>query len=150
MEFAKLTMDLMPRFEDIVLEPSAQGLRILGTSELALTSPAEVVRQIHANDVEIHEPRVRLLHGMKVREPVMWVRARAGQKYTEPVVQDLITRGATIEKVDWMLSEPVVLAKAPLRSLLGYPQALATLTQNTADLKMWLSHYAAIPSRPVV
>ena len=148
MGFAKMTMHLMPKFEDVVLEPSAQGLKILGTSELALTSPGEAIRQIHADEVEIREPRVRLLYGMKVREPVMWVHARAGEKYTEAVVQDLIARGAEIEKVDWMPSHPVVLARAPLRSLLGYPQALATLSQNTADLKMWLSHYAAVPSDP--
>jgi predicted membrane GTPase involved in stress response len=148
MGFAKMTMNLMPTFEDVVLEPSVQGLKILGASEMALASPGEVIRQIHSNEVELREPRVRLLYGMKVREPVMWVRASARHKYAEAVVQDLVTRGAAIEEVDWLVSQPVVLAKAPLRSLLGYPQVLATLSQNTAQLKMWLSHYAPMSSGP--
>jgi translation elongation factor EF-G len=63
-------------------------------------------------------------------------------------VQDLVGRGAFIEEVDWMAPQPVVRAKAPLRLLLGYPQSLATLTQNTAELRMWLSHYAPIPPEP--
>ena len=57
----------------------------------------------------------------------------------------LVARGAEIEEVDWMLSFPVIRAKALLRLLLGYPRALAALSQNTADLRMWLSHYAPVP-----
>ncbi len=146
--FARMTMKLMPDFDDVVLEPSAQGLKILGASEMALASPGEVIRRIHSSEVDFGEPRVRLLYGMKVCEPVMWVRASIGHKYAEGVVQELIQRNAEIEEIDWMPPRPEVLAKAPLRSLLGYPQALASLSQNTADLKMWLSHYAAIPSGP--
>ena len=33
--FARMTMKLMPDFDDVVLEPSAQGLKILGASEMA-------------------------------------------------------------------------------------------------------------------
>ena len=146
--FARTTMRLMPEFEDIVLEPSVDGLRILGASELALAKPADIIRQIHADNVELSEPRVRLLYGRTVREPVMWVQVNTRQRYAETVVQDLVSRDAAIEKVDWMSPRPLVLAKAPLRNLLGYPQALATLSQNTADLKMWLSHYAGAPSGP--
>lgn len=148
MGFARMTMHLMPKFDDILLEPSEQGLMIFGTSEMALLSPGEVIRQIHINEVKLEEPRVRLLHGADVREPVMWVQAHVGHKHAEAVVQELITRGAVIEGVDWMPSKPNVLAKAPLRRLLGYPQALAELSQDTADLKMWLSHYATVPSGP--
>jgi translation elongation factor EF-G len=75
----------------------------------------------------------------------MWVRAAMPYRYAESVVQDLVSRGADIEEVDWMLPDPVVRAKAPLRLLLGYPQALATLSRNTADLRMWLSHYEPVP-----
>lgn len=148
MEFARTTMHLMPKFEDAVFEPSAQGLKILGASEMALTTPGEIIRQIHADDVELREPRVRRIYDTAVREPVMWVRASTQRKYAERVVQDLIRRGAAIEVVEWMPSQPIVRARAPLRGLLGYPQALATLSQNTADLRMWLSHYAAVPPDP--
>lgn len=143
--FARMTMHLMPKFDDVVLEPSEQGLMILGTSEMALQSPGEVIRQIHVDEVKLEEPRVRLLHGADVREPVMWVHARAGHGHAEAIVQELITRGAAIESVDWMLPKPSILATAPLRCLLGYPQTLAELSQDTAELKMWLSHYAVMP-----
>jgi predicted membrane GTPase involved in stress response len=148
MGFARMTMHLMPKFDDAVLEPSEQGLKILGASELALSVPGEVIRQIHAGDVELKEPRVRLLYDTTVREPIMWIRANVEDKYAEAVVQDLVTRGADIDEVDWMVSPPVIRAKAPLRALLGYPQTLATLSKNTADVRMWLSHYARMPSGP--
>jgi len=148
MGFARMTMHLLPEFEDIVLEPSAQGLKILGANEIALAMPGEIIRQIHADEVELREPRVRLLYDTSVREPVMWVRTSVPHKYAEPAIQDLVARAAEIEEVEWVLSHPVVRAKAPLRLLLGYPQALATLSQNTAELRMWLSHYAPVPPAP--
>lgn len=146
--FARITMHLMPQFDDVVLEPSQAGLKIHGASEVALAIPREVIRQIHADEVELKAPQVRLLHDATVREPVMWVRAGVAYGYAEAVVQDLVARNAEIEEVDWMVPRPVVRAKAPLRVLLGYPQALAALSGNTADLRMWLSHYAALHPPP--
>jgi hypothetical protein len=148
MGFARITMHLLPEFKDIVLEPSEKGLKILGANELALATPGEVIRQIHKDDVDLQEPRVRLLYDTTVREPVMWVRAAMPYRYAESAVQDLIARGAEIEEIDWMLSRPVIGAKAPLRLLLGYPQTLAERSENTADLRMWLSHYAPVPPGP--
>ena len=109
-----------------------------------MATPGEVIREIHKDDVELQEPRVRLLYDTMLREPVMWVHAAMPYQYAESAVQDLVARGAEIEEVDWMLSLPVIRAKAQLRRLLGYPQALAALSQNTADLRMWLSHYAPV------
>jgi translation elongation factor EF-G len=131
-----------------MLEPSADGLKILATNEAALALPGDLIRQIHAEDVKIGEPQVRLLYGEVVQEPVMWVRAATARTHTEAVIQDLVTRGCEIEEVDWFAPLPVVRAKAPLRQLLGYPQALAALSHGTADLRMWLSHYAPLPPDP--
>ena len=146
--FARMTMHLLPQFEEAVLEPSDHGLKILATNEAALARPGEVIRQIHAEDVQLEEPQVRLLYGESVQEPVMRVRAAAARTYTEAVIHDLLTRGAEIEEVDWMAPLPVVHAKAPLRLLLGYPHALPALSQNTAELHMRLSHYAPVPPDP--
>jgi hypothetical protein len=146
--FARMTMHLMPELDGVALEPSEQGLKILGASELALALPGEVIRQIHADDVELRAPRIRLRHDSTPEEPVMWVRAGVAYRYAELVVQDLVARGADIDEVDWMLSRPVIRSKAPLRVLLGYPQALAILCQNTADLQMGLSHYAPVAPPP--
>lgn len=148
MGFARMTMHLLPEFKDTALEPSERGLKILATNEAALALPGEVIRQIHAEDVAIEEPQVRLLYGDVVQEPIMWVRAGTERSYTEAVIHDLVTRGAEIEEVDWMAPLPVVRARAPLRQLLGYPQTLAALSENTAELRMWLSHYPPVPPGP--
>ena len=148
MGFARMTMHLLPEFKEAALEPSDRGLKILATNEAALALPGEVIRQIHSEDVAIEEPQVRLLYGDVIQEPIMWVRAGTERNYTEAVIHDLVTRGAEIEEVDWMAPLPVVRARAPLRQLLGYPQTLAALSQNTAELHMWLSHYAPVPPGP--
>lgn len=146
--FARMVMHLLPDFRDAVFEASDKGLLILAASELALDLPAEVLRQIHGADVHIGEPRVRLLHGATVEEPIMWVRAAAPRVTAQSVVHELIGRGADIEEVDWLAPCPVVRARAPLRELLGYPAALSALCEEKAELEMWLSHYAPLPPEP--
>ena len=146
--FAHMAMHLLPDFKDAVLEPCDSGLLIFAASELAVGLPAEVLRQIYADDVHISEPRVRLLYADTVQEPVMWVRAAVPRVSTERVVHDLISRGAEIEEVDALAPSPVVRAKAPLRELLGYPAALGALCDGKSELEMWLSHYAPVPPQP--
>lgn len=146
--FARMAMHLLPEFRDAALQASDKGLLILAASELALDQPAEVLRQIHGTDVDIGAPRVRLLQGENVEEPIMWVRAAVPHANAEPVVHELIGRGAEIEEVDWLAPCPVVRARAPLRELLGYPAALSALCEGKADLEMWLSHYAPLPPEP--
>jgi len=144
MGFARMTMHLMPEIEDVCLEPSNRGLKILGADETALAKPGEIIRQIYADSVAFDRPRVRLVRDSAVCEPVMWVRAAVPNAHTESAVQDLVARDASIEEVDWLRHSPVVRARAPLRKLLGYPAALARLTGGTAELRMWLSHYAPV------
>ena len=141
--FARLTVKLLPRFDEVAFEPSAQGLKILAETEMALALPNEVIRQLHADEVEISKPSVRLLDGDEGREPIMWVRVSVKHADAEPVLQDLVAREARIEEVDWGLPRTVIRARAPLRRLLGYPKALPGLSDSSADLRMWLSHYRA-------
>jgi hypothetical protein len=148
MGFARMTMHLVPEFKEVALEPSERGLRILAANETALGLPAEVIRQIHADEVRFDAPQVRLLHGVVVQEPIMWVRAAVARTYTEAVILDLVGRGADIEEVDWLAAPSVVCGKAPLRQLLGYPKALAVLCDDQAELRMWVSHYAPVPPEP--
>jgi hypothetical protein len=143
--FARVTMHLMPEFEDAVLEPSEHGSRILGTSEGVLASPRDVIRQIDADRLQLNEPRVRPIYDTAVREPVMWVRATMDFACIGAVVQDLVRRSADIHARNRHSSRPVVRAQAPRRALLGYPQDLSTLSGGTADLRMWPSHYAPVP-----
>jgi hypothetical protein len=148
MGFARLTMHLLPEFEEVALEPSSEGLKILAASEAALAPPGELIRRIHAQHVEFNHPQVRFLHEGSLREPIMWVRAAVDRVRTEAVIQDLVRRGADIDEVDWMAESPIVRARAPLRQLLGYQQSLAALAGKTAELRIWLSHWEPIPPGP--
>lgn len=143
--FAKMTMRLMPAFDDVALEPTAEGL---GANEMALTAPARAVRNIHADEVTLEEPRVRLRYEGELREPVMRVQVTVDPKHVEAVIQDLIAREATIDFVDWLHAPAVVRGEAPLRTLLGYPRVLETLAKGTAALEMRLSRYAPLPPGP--
>ena len=64
------------------------------------------------------------------------------------MVQDLVKRDAAIEEVDWRHPGTVIRALAPLRNLLGYSDALAALAQDDPELRMWPSHYQALPPGP--
>ncbi len=143
--FARLTMRLLPRFKASVLRPMADGLRILAAEEAALAEPGAAIRRLHGDDVELGEPRARLLHGAIVQEPIMWLHATCERACTEDVIQDLVLRNAEIEAVHWLSPRPDVHARAPLRELIGYPRILADLTRGTAQVRMWLSHYAPVP-----
>jgi predicted membrane GTPase involved in stress response len=145
--FARAALDIMPEMEDVMLEATQEGLKILGRHEIALTKPGEIICQLYPEDVELKSPRVRSFYYGSMHEPIMWVRVSLDDRYCEDAVQDLVRRNAAIEEVDW-LSQPVIRARASLRRLLGYPQALATLSNNTADLRTWLSHYAPVPPEP--
>jgi hypothetical protein len=146
--FARMSMHLAPELRDVMLEAGDDGLRILATSEITLALPAEVIRQMHAGDVELDAPQVRLIHAATVQEPVMGVRVAVPRAWTEAALHELIARGARIEEVDWFAPLPTIRAQAPLRTLLGYPKALAVLTRSQAELSMWLSRYAPVPPDP--
>jgi elongation factor G-like protein len=147
--FAHMTMQLMPVFEGAALEPATQGLRILGINEMALAAPRDFIRRIHEHQVRLDEPRVRdVRYGQELREPVMCIRVSIDAAHAEAAIHDLVTRNSSIDCVNWLHDPVVIQAKAPLRTLLGYPDTLAHLSQRTADLKMWLSHYAPMTWGP--
>jgi hypothetical protein len=146
--FARRTVRLVPSFKDVVFEPSAEGLLVLAADEAALALPVEALRQMHGGEVEIGEPRVRFFVDGVVHEPVMWVRAAVDSGFVDAVARDLAARGAEMQEIDPTPARPVIKALAPLARLLGYPKAIAALTAGSADLVMWLSHYAPVPPQP--
>jgi predicted membrane GTPase involved in stress response len=139
--FARLTMHMLPDFDDAAYEPSIEGLRILGTSEIALRVPVEIVRQIHGGDVAVEPPRVRLSYHGRVCEPVMGLRITLDGERVQRVVDDLLARGAALDEVDRRHGRTTLRATGRLRTLLGYPEALACLAGDACDLVMWLCHY---------
>jgi hypothetical protein len=147
--FAHMTMQRMPPFEGAALEPAAHGLRILGINEMALVAPRDFIRHMHEHEVLLDEPTVRdVRYGRELWEPVMCVRVSIDAAHAEAAIHDLVARRSSIDCVDWLHNPVVIHAQAPLRTLLGYPDALAQRSEHTADLKMWLSHYAPIKWGP--
>jgi hypothetical protein len=71
----------------------------------------------------------------------MRLRANVKDVHAPPVVEDLLERGAAIEDSEQAYGRCVVRATGRLRTLLGYPHALALLSDKSADVVMWLSHY---------
>lgn len=146
--FAKMTTFLLPDLDDVLFEPSSEGLRILAATEAALELPTKLLREIHGDDLELGKPRARLIYGNDVREPVMSVRVSVEPTFAVAVIADLKRRGATLHEADRRKSPCIVRARAQLAALLGYQRDLASMTNGTAELWMRLSHYEVIPLRP--
>ena len=87
-------------------------------------------------------------YGEELREPIMCVRLSIESAYAEAAIRDLVARGSSIDCVDWLHDPVVIRAQAPLRNLLGYPDAIADVSKGAADLKVWLSHYVPVESGP--
>ena len=145
--FARMMTYCLPAFEDAALQPTVDGLQILGANEMALDAPREMVRKFHQADIALREPRVRLLRREgDIHEPIMCVRACVDGDAVEGVIQELVKRDAAIDSVNWLHAQVVVRASGRLRDLLGYPAEFAALSESRrGDLKMWLSHYAPVP-----
>jgi len=143
--FARMATYLLPQLEDVVYEPSSQGLKILAGDECALATPAEILQQVYGNDLRLTTPRVRLLRDAAgIKEPVMNVRVKVRSSDVQEVVDDLARRDATPQEVDYRPSAAVIRAQATLRKLLRYQQTLAAMTENTAEVWLWLSHYSPV------
>src|SRR5690606_16566455 len=116
--FARMALQRLPQIDDVLLEATRDGLRILGRDELSLAKPGEIIQQLYRDEVELAEPRVRFLYDGGLQEPIMWVRATTDRACCELAVQDLVAREAQIEEVDWLPQRPVIRALAPLRRLI--------------------------------
>lgn len=147
--FARMAMHLLPRLDDVAYEPSSSGLKLLAEDESALATPAEILQQAYGDGVRLGPLRVRLLREAgQVKEPVMNVRVQSRRSDEQNVLDDLARRDAIIQEIDQQRAMCIVRAQATLRNLLGYRQTLATMTANTAEAWVWLSHYAPVNDEP--
>lgn len=143
--FARMAMYLLPKLDDVTYEPTSVGLRILGSDESALVIPAEILTQIYGEEIRLSKPRIRMVRDTDgVKEPVMNIRVSAPVSVKDRVLDDLSKRQSSIQEVDQQPESVVIRGQAPLRALLGYRQVLAGMTANTANLWVWLSHYARV------
>jgi translation elongation factor EF-G len=93
-------------------------------------------------------PRVRLIEGVQVKEPIMHVRISMYESARKLVKRALQRRGAALCE-EYVRSRYCVLrAEAPLADLLGFSSELARLTAGTAKHWIALSHYAIVTRDP--
>lgn len=146
--FAREAKERVPESEDFLLEPSRSGLLVLGRNEDALAAPVEALRDLYGPSLEVRPPRVRLIHGVQVREPIMQVRVSMQTRFRDVVRQSLLARGATPAQEYARSSYCVLRYEAPLARLLGLSAELRQRTAGTAKHWVALSHYALVTGHP--
>jgi predicted membrane GTPase involved in stress response len=134
--------------EGFVLSASRQGLHVLARNEDGLAAPIDLLRQAYGPRLAVEKPRVRLIEGVQVQEPIMHVRICLESAHKEPVKRALRTRGATAEDEYTRPRLAVLRYEAPLARLIGLPAELSRLTSGTARYWIVLSHYALVTRDP--
>ena len=146
--FANEARNVVPDRGDFVLASSHRGLHVLARDEESLAPPIEALRGLYGERLEVEPPRVRLIEGVQVEEPIMHVRISTEVRYLEAVKEALAARGANPSE-EYVRSRYCVLRyEAPLADLLGLPAELGRLTLGTAQHWIVLSHYALVTRDP--
>lgn len=146
--FATEARELVPERDEFLLSASHKGLHVLARNEDSLATPVEVLREVYGPKLEVQPPRVRLIEGVQVQEPIMHVRISLESRYVELVKRALEARGATPTEEYTRAPYCVLRYEAPLADLLGLPPELGKLTEGTAKHWVVLSHYAMVTRDP--
>ena len=142
--FATEAREMFPENEEYVLTGSRAGLHVLAKNEEALEMPVDILREVYGRRIEVEPPRVRLIGGTQVQEPVMHVRISLEKRFAEEVKRAMERRGAALEEEYARSIYCVLRYQAPLARLLGLPAELAALTGGRAKHWTALSHYAIV------
>ncbi len=138
----------IPEKEEFALQPSRNGLLVLARNEESLAPPVDLLQEIYGSNVEVAAPRVRLIGGVQVKEPIMHVRISFEARYLDAIARAMLGRG-TSPCEEYARGRYCVLRyEAPLTDLLGLRTELARITDGTAKHWVVLSHYALVTRRP--
>ena len=146
--FATEAKELLPQDEEFLLEAFHKGLRVLAKNEEGLTAPLAVLRNAYGASLEVAPPKVRLVEGVQVKEPIMHVRISMYADFREAVKRALQGRGATLSDEYLRSTYCVQRWEAPLADLLGLSAELVQLTVGIAKHWITLSHYAIVTRDP--
>lgn len=146
--FATEARNLVADQDDFVLATSHKGLHLLARNEESLLAPLEALREVYGPDLEAAPPRVRLIEGVQVQEPIMHVRISMAVQFLDAVKAALRARGANPSEEYVRSNQCVLRYEAPLSDLLGLPGELARLTSGAARHSIVLSHYALVARGP--
>ncbi len=146
--FANEARHRVPDRGDFVLATSHRGLHVLARDEESLVPPVSTLREVYGPNLEVTPPRVRLIEGVQVQEPIMNVRISLETRFLDLVKKALRKRGANPSEEYVRVRYCVLRYEAPLADLLGLPEQLARLSMGTAKHWIVLSHYALVTSDP--
>jgi predicted membrane GTPase involved in stress response len=146
--FATHAKQQVPMRDEYLLSASNKGLHVLARNEESLALPVGVLMDVYGPNLEVQPPRVRLIEGIQVQEPIMHVRISLEVRHLAAVKQALAARGATLSEEYTRSAYCVLRYEAPLANLLGLPAELDNLTGGLAKHWIVLSHYALVPGDP--
>ena len=138
----------MPAADGFVLAATRKGLQVLARNEDGLAAPLVALRNAYGCSLEIGPPRVRLIEGVQVQEPIMHIRISLETRFQAAVKRALLARSAVSEEEYERTRMAVQRYEAPLARLIGLPAELALITGGTARYWIVLSHYALVTSDP--
>ena len=107
-----------------------------------------MLREVYGASLEVAPPRVRLIEGVQVQEPIMHVRVSLHREFLEAVKRALRARGAAPCEEYARSTYCVLRYEAPLANLLGLSAELSRLTGGAARYWVALSHYALVTGDP--
>ena len=149
LEFARQAKLVLVDTDELLAKPRADGLALYAVNEDALEEPARILRDVYGDFVDMATPRVRLIEGEPVHEPVMNVRVVARLEHSGAVVSELRRRSARILEQCVRGRTFVLRAEAPLAQLLGLRDALDALSGGTADHAVRLVRYEPVAPEPL-
>jgi hypothetical protein len=146
--FATEAKELMPAGDDFAATASHKGLHVLARDEEGLVRPVLVLREVYGESLELAPPRVRLIKGVQVKEPIMHLRISMYTELRATVKGALRARGATLTEEYVRSTYCVLRYEARLADLLGFPAELRRLSAGSARHWIALSHYAMVTGDP--
>jgi hypothetical protein len=146
--FATEARERLHESEEFALQSSKNGLVVLGRNEEALEPPVKALRELYGPRLEVAPPKVRLISGVQVKQPIMHVRISLEARFLDSVALAMLARGATPTEQYVRGRHCVLRYESPLVEVLGLGAELALITEGTAKHWVALSHYALVTGDP--
>lgn len=136
----------LAELHDVACLPTASGMAVVAASEAELDRAIARLRELHAEQLVVGPPVVRLRDTGRGREvPVMGLQVRCPPNHVERVRRDLQRRGAAIVEASSGEHFGVVRASVALAAILGYARQLHELTRGAGRSVCWLERYEPLP-----
>ena len=145
--FATEAKELVPSTADFAVTASHKGLHVLARDEEGLVRPLLVLREVYGEALDLAPPRVRLLEGVQVKEPIMQLRISMYAEFRTAVKNALRKRGATLASSTWARHIACCATRRGWR-ICSASRRLRRLTAGSARHWIALSHYAMVTRDP--